>query len=166
MRWEIQQYTLCDGWANTWTVHHDDGRSEPETFASHREAQDALDEFLIEIDEEIEAGQRAPDEGFSDEEFRIVRVGTEVHEIEWQGIAITVGWCPDWMSMIAHLELRSRDRCPLPMTETGYRSHFIAREAVEERGGPVAYAIAWLDHEAGAKEWQAKVAASKQLSLF
>jgi hypothetical protein len=31
-------------------------------------------------------------------------------------------------------------REPLPITETGYKSHFVAIEAIETAGGPVAYA--------------------------
>lgn len=40
-RWEVQQYTLCDGWTNTWS---EDGR--PLTFATRREAEAELKEFL------------------------------------------------------------------------------------------------------------------------
>jgi hypothetical protein len=36
---------------------------------------------------------------------------------------------------------------PLPITETGYRSHFTAPETAAPFGGPVAYVIAWLDEE-------------------
>jgi len=58
------------------------------------------------------------------------------------------------------------DRAVLPVTETGYRSHFVPREEVEALGGPVAYARAWLDHAARSPAWAAHMAASRQLSLF
>lgn len=94
----------------------------------------------------------------------------ETHHIEWQGIAIEIRWAQSWHSSdafaIAHLELRSQGKVRLPMTETGYRSHFIHKENVEDAGGPVAYAIAWLDHEAQSCEWKRYLEDSKQLSLF
>lgn len=65
-RYEVQIFTVCDGWVNTWTVDE-----VPETFATRAEAQAALDEFLAEIQDEIEAGQRAPDEGYDPDDFRI-----------------------------------------------------------------------------------------------
>lgn len=55
---------------------------------------------------------------------------------------------------------------PLPVTETGYRSHFTSREAVEAEGGPVAYARKWLDCEAMSDAWKAREAAARQMSLF
>ena len=75
MRYEIQTFTLCDGWVNTWTVHHGDRTSAPETFTTKEEAQAALDEFFADIQEEIDAGQREPDEGYDREEFRIMPAG-------------------------------------------------------------------------------------------
>lgn len=94
----------------------------------------------------------------------------ETYRIEWQGIGIEVRWAAKWMNSdvhpVAHLELVSDGRVPLPMTGTGYRSHFTSRETVESMGGAVAFAIAWLDHEAESETWQRESEARKQLSLF
>ena len=38
MRYEIQTFTFCDDWGNTWTFHHEDGTSTPETFSTKEEA--------------------------------------------------------------------------------------------------------------------------------
>lgn len=76
MTYEVQQYTLCQGWVNTWTVHEPDGSSKPETFATAEDAAAALAAFLAEIDAEIAAGDRAPDEGYDAGEFRIVPVAS------------------------------------------------------------------------------------------
>lgn len=77
-RYEVQTFTLCDGWTNTWSVSQqgsDDTYIEvPETFATEAEAQLALNEFLEEIQAEIDAGQRAPDEGYDPAEFHVVPV--------------------------------------------------------------------------------------------
>jgi len=93
------------------------------------------------------------------------------HHIEWQGIALLIKWCPRWLGerayhQIAHLEIHAANKTPLPITETGYKSHFIDKEAVEALGGPVAYTRAWLDEAAASPEWKAKAQASRQLSLF
>lgn len=94
----------------------------------------------------------------------------ETYRIDWEGIALSVRWMPEWFGVrvheIGHLEIESEDRQPLPVTETGYRSHFVHREYVEEAGGPVAYVRAWLDHEAQSESWTATSEARKQLSLF
>lgn len=80
-RYEVQTFTLCDGWINSWTIIEDGGNNTttetPETFATRAEAQAALDEFLAEIQDEITSGQRTPDEGYDPEEFRIVPVVTQ-----------------------------------------------------------------------------------------
>jgi len=95
----------------------------------------------------------------------------ESHRMDWEGSALSVRWCPAWLARsegyaIAHLEIIADNRAVLPVTETGYRSHFVPREAVEALGGPVAYVRAWLDHEAQSSAWKAHRAASRQLSLF
>lgn len=96
----------------------------------------------------------------------------ETYCIDWEGIALSVRWTPNWLNMdargydIAHLEPLSDDCVPLPMTETGYRSHFTSREVVDAEGGPVSFARKWLDLEAMSSDWKRQVEASKQLALF
>lgn len=75
MTYEVQQYTLCDGWVNTWTLWDENDQAEPETFPSRSEAQAALDEFFGEIRDEILSGQRPADNGYDRSEFRIVKAG-------------------------------------------------------------------------------------------
>ncbi|MEI4195898.1 hypothetical protein [Roseovarius sp. E0-M6] len=97
---------------------------------------------------------------------------TETYRIDWEGIALSVRWTPQWLGIdidgqqVAHLELISDERVPLSMTETGYRSHFTSRELVETEGGPVAFVKKWLDVEAMSDEWKAHEDAARQLSLF
>lgn len=94
----------------------------------------------------------------------------QIFRTEWQSIGIEIRWASNWMNAstdpVAHLELISDGRIKLPVTETGYRSHFTNRDNIEAHGGPVAFAIAWLDHEAQSEAWQRHVEQSKQLSLF
>lgn len=97
---------------------------------------------------------------------------TETCRTDWEGIALTVRWTPEWLNTkigghrIAHLEVISDGHVPLPITATGYRSHFTSRELVETEGGPVAYVRKWLDCEAMSDEWKAHEAAARQFSLF
>ena len=50
MSYEIQHFTLCDGWTNTWLIIHEDGTEEIERFETYQDARDALTEFLEETD--------------------------------------------------------------------------------------------------------------------
>ena len=62
----------------------------------------------------------------------------ETFRTDWNGIAIEIRWEPNWLNLTssgydtAHLEIKSiaPDRAPLPITETGYRSHFTSPETV------------------------------------
>jgi len=59
----------------------------------------------------------------------------ESYTLIWSDIAILIKWYPYYYGdYIAHLEITSENRLPLPITETGYRSHFIQREAVQYYG--------------------------------
>jgi hypothetical protein len=104
---------------------------------------------------------------------------TETHNAIWEGTSLQITWSPRWFESkrvdyaIAHLEVQSDPREPLPITETGYRSHFLPRETVEAYGGPVEYTLAWLRHEADTPAWrqyrreqQKLLEEQRQLSLF
>ena len=99
----------------------------------------------------------------------------EILTATWQGIDLEITWEPNWLSIgeelgmdTAHLSITAiaPDRAVLPITETGYRSHFTSAATVESYGGPVAFVLAWLEESARAPTWQAKEAASRQLALF
>lgn len=91
----------------------------------------------------------------------------------WEGVTLSIAYESSWLAMSddygpAHLEVHviEPERAPLPITETGYRSHFLARGLVEEAGGPVAYVRAWLDEAAREPEWKQAQGRRAQLSLF
>jgi len=69
---------------------------------------------------------------------------------------------------MAHLECRtiSPEKARLPITETGYRSHFTPAAIIEDGGGPVAFVQKWLDSEVQSPEWQDYLEEQKQPSLF
>ena len=85
----------------------------------------------------------------------------EKHNITWRGIGIEVTYTPDKFGMVDHIELRSEDRAPLPVTETGYRSNHLPLGNVTAAGGAVDFVTAWLDYEADQSGWR-----GAQLSLF
>lgn len=99
-----------------------------------------------------------------------------VTTILWRGVTIQISYEPDWLGMsthdnwrnVAHLQIEAiaPERAPLPMTETGYRSHFTDPAIIAEAGGPEAFAQAWLEADAARPEWKKREAAARQLSLF
>ncbi len=100
----------------------------------------------------------------------------DVHTLVWNGIQIEVRWCRSWSEAyeriygypLSHLEIQSiaPENAPLPMTGTGYRSHFTNLDEVEAQGGPVSFVRAWLAEAAKDPKWTAAEAERKQLSLF
>jgi hypothetical protein len=89
--------------------------------------------------------------------------------IQWQGMAITVCHVANWSGTgFDHIEVVSKkpERAPLPITETGYRSHFLHGEDLAAYGGAVEFVTRWLDHEAKGAAWREYQRNSAQLSLF
>lgn len=87
----------------------------------------------------------------------------------WQGIEIEITFTARRWSVIDHLEIRSvrPERAPLPITSTGYKSHFMQPGTIDAHGGDVVAQVrVWLDEEAAAPEWREYVEASRQTSLF
>ena len=93
-----------------------------------------------------------------------------VESIDWHGIAIEVRYEANYLGLadMAHLSITSLSptMAPLPITETGYRSHFLDGADVDIEGGPVAFVRRWLDSEAQSSSWVEAVSAARQFSLF
>ena len=72
IKYEVQHYTLCDGWINTWSDYDEDGNETPSTYDSFEDALNELDSFLDDEQEAFEEGNiESP---YDREEFRIVEV--------------------------------------------------------------------------------------------
>jgi hypothetical protein len=91
----------------------------------------------------------------------------------WNGIEIEIRWNPDHLAFddgtgMAHLEIESIKpaRAPLPMTETGYRSHFTPPSDVYRYGGAEAFVDAWLRDAAQSAARRCTNQVSRQLALF
>jgi len=87
------------------------------------------------------------------------------HAIVWDGIAVSITHTPNWLnSEFHHVELRANER--LPVTETGYRSHFIHQDEFTHFGTATAFVEQWLDEAAKSPDWIRHKQDSRQLSLF
>ena len=67
-----------------------------------------------------------------------------------------------------HLQIESiaPEKAPLPITETGYLSHFMSPLALANAGGPVAFVTAWIERETKDKTWTKAAAKKAQGDLF
>lgn len=92
--------------------------------------------------------------------------------IHWQGIEIEITYIESYSKSyeriygypLTHIELRSKER--LPITETGYRSHFSPAPLLSEFKTLKDFVRGWLDQEAQCPEWKQYQENSKQLALF
>ena len=87
------------------------------------------------------------------------------HTIVWDGIAVSISHTSYWLnSEFHHIELRADQK--LPVTETGYRSHFVHQDNFALFEDVVAFVEQWLDASATSKEWIKFKEENLQLSLF
>ncbi len=93
----------------------------------------------------------------------------------WQSFEVEVRYDPDPFSLasrhqeaMAHVEIHTiqPEKAPLPITETGYRSHFTPKGNIDEYDSAVEFVKAWLDHEAQSEEWRIVQENARQLCLF
>lgn len=92
----------------------------------------------------------------------------ETFTTDWQGITLSVTYEPRGRLPVAHLQVKALrpDRARLPITETGYRSHFLDQAELDAHGSPLAYVQAWLVAAADSPEWREYLEESRQGSLF
>ena len=96
------------------------------------------------------------------------------YRVHWQGIWLEIRHCPYWLSahgdglVTQHVEVRNDNKQALPITETGYRSHFLHGDEalVEFDDDPVAFVLWWLNDAALSKAWLDRVESERQLALF
>jgi hypothetical protein len=85
----------------------------------------------------------------------------------WEGRSIRLSYDPVKWGIVDHLEIQSCDGAPLPVTGTGYRSHFFGPMTpaltIEELHD---YVRAWFDEAARDPKWKAAEDKRRQLLLF
>ena len=89
----------------------------------------------------------------------------------WRGIKILIHYKSNYFDStsgfsIAHFDITTENRVPLPFTETGYRSHFLGANELEEYKTPTDFVKAWLEESAKSKVWKAYEKRKNQLTLF
>jgi len=93
----------------------------------------------------------------------------------WQSFEIEVRYDSDPFNLarqdreaMAHVEIHTiqPEKAPLPITETGYRSHFTPKGNINEYESAVEFVRTWLDHEARSEEWRIAQENARQLNLF
>jgi len=100
----------------------------------------------------------------------------EIHSLDWRDVRVEIHYRSDWSPAyrevygqpLSLLEVRSvePERAPLPITDSGYRSHFTVAEEIESAGGPVLFVQSALDEAAEDPGWIECEAAARQMSLF
>jgi len=68
----VEQYTICDGWTNTWHEYDDDNNEVPMVFDSLKEAKLELGNYLQDYRDAFECGDIESDENPDD--FRIIKL--------------------------------------------------------------------------------------------
>ena len=94
---------------------------------------------------------------------------TVTHKLVWRHATCRVRHTRDYISKgWSHIELMvtSPKGAPLPITSTGYLSHFLDAADLAAAGGPVAFFLAWLDRDATTKAWHRAEFAWRQGDLF
>jgi hypothetical protein len=79
-----------------------------------------------------------------------------IHKLVWRDITCRVKHTPNYINKgWSHLEIVvvSPKGAPLPITGTGYRSHFLDAGLIAKAGGPVAFFECWMNSEATTKAW-------------
>ena len=88
----------------------------------------------------------------------------------WQHVTFRVRHTPDYIIKgTDHIELIviAPKREPLPITETGYLSHFTSgSKQIPDAKAGLAFFLEWISQEAKTKRWQKLDCKRRQLDLF
>ena len=87
----------------------------------------------------------------------------------WRDVICRVRHTPNYLSKgWSHIEIIvvTPKGAPLPITQTGYLSHFLDEEMLATAGGPVGFFLDWIEREAKTKQWAKAEFKWRQLELF
>lgn len=93
---------------------------------------------------------------------------SEIHtSLIWEGRTIRLSYTPRKWGVIDHLEIEVDVHQPIPITETGYKSHFFGPCDPSLTSKQIKrYVREWIDREAQSESWKRSEENRKQLSLF
>jgi hypothetical protein len=91
--------------------------------------------------------------------------------LTWRGTLLSIKHTPQYFGHADHVEVTVKKpvKAILPITDTGYRSHFIDPDELQAAGGAVLFVQAWLEREAttqACRDRQAKLAQLDFLELL
>ena len=99
-----------------------------------------------------------------------------IEHLEWRGRTLRIEFEADWAgngddnpeTAIALLEVfvEAPIGAPIPVTTSGYRSHFLPPVIITRAGGAAAFVGAWLDEQARGRQWLRIDERWRQLDLF
>ena len=72
VKYEVQEFTLCDGYINNWSYTDDNGETVKTTFDTREDAEWALNGFIADCIIEVNAGEMPDAPEYSD--YKIVEV--------------------------------------------------------------------------------------------
>lgn len=90
-------------------------------------------------------------------------------KLVWRDVTCRVRHTPNYLSKgWSHIEIIvvSPKKAPLPITETGYRSHFLDEDLLKKAGGPVTFFFDWIEREAATRAWAKAEFKWRQGDLF
>ncbi len=91
------------------------------------------------------------------------------HKLVWRDVTCRVRHTPNYLSKgWSHIEIvvLKPKGAPLPITETGYRSHFLGHDELQRAGGAVRVFLDWIEREAASKQWSKAEFKWRQGDLF
>ena len=94
---------------------------------------------------------------------------TTTHKLAWRHVTCRVRHTPNYISKgWSHIEIivLAPKAAPIPITNTGYLSHFLGEEHLATAGGPVAFFLDWIEREARTRQWAKAEFKWRQLELF
>lgn len=88
-------------------------------------------------------------------------------KITWRNRRVIIRYDPNHFDHTAHIEIQAEDKRPLPITETGYKSHFFIHDGTYPAFGEIQQeALNLLEKDASSDAWQAYEIKTNQLDLF
>ena len=90
-------------------------------------------------------------------------------KLVWRDVTCRVRHTPNYLAKgWSHIEITVKvpKGAPIPITDTGYRSHFLDEDILANAGGPVRFFLDWIEREARTKQWAKAEFKWRQLELF
>lgn len=87
----------------------------------------------------------------------------------WRDVTSRIRHTPEYLSKgWSHVEIivTKPRKAPLPITSTGYLSHFLGEDELKRAGAPVRFFLDWIGRESLTKQWAAAEFKWRQGDLF